>query len=271
MKRILTLLIAVLMILSLSACGEEKKAALEVYNAEVERITTETTALNTLIGECDKAIATKAVPLDQETLDNLTTILSEARAKITEIPDAKGNAEAITALVNDTLKKTSYVDLTEKLAEAKAAYDKSVRQMEMVTNPPEADVIERTKDIEGITGLEAVTEDNDPNGKLNKAGGYTATIYYSYDKVDRSKLYIEPGYTIVDIGTQGGAAIEVYRNAEDANKRNDYLTGFDGSFIDSGSHKVLGTVIIRTSSELTASQQQELTQKFEEALTKIDD
>lgn len=270
MKRVFAVILILAMIFTFSACGEEKKAALELYNKEAARITEEETALNTLIAECDKALETKAEPLDRETLDNLTTVLSEARSGIIELPQAKGNAEAINTLVNDNLKKVSYVEATDKLKEAKDAYDISVKQMQMVTNPSEADVISRTKDIEGIIGLEAVTEDNDPNGNLNKPGGYTATIYYRYDKVDESDLYIMPGETIVDIGTDGGAAIEVYANVDDANKRNDYLATFDGSFLNVGSHTVIGTVIVRTSDNLTATEQKELTQQFIDALTKVD-
>ena len=63
----------------------------------------------------------------------------------------------------------------DRLTEAGKAYETSVKQYKQVNNPSEAFVIERTKDIEGIIGYAAVTEDNDPNGKLNKAGGYTAT------------------------------------------------------------------------------------------------
>ena len=53
-------------------------------------------------------------------------------------------------------------------------------------------------------------------------------------------------------------------------KRNDYLAGFDGGIFASGSHKVIGTVLIRTSDHLTASQQEELETAIVEALTKVD-
>ena len=36
---------------------------------------------------------------------------------------------------------------------------------------------------------------------------------------------------------------------------NDYLAAFDGGIFASGSHTVVGTVLVRTSNELTASQQ----------------
>ena len=107
------------------------------------------------------------------------------------------------------------------------------------------------------------------NGKLNKAGGYTSTVYFSYDKVPESEIK-HKGDTIIDKGTDGGGGIEVYANEEDVNKRNDYLSNFDGGLFASGSHKVLGTVLVRTSNYLTASQQKDLESAIVDALTKVD-
>ena len=50
--------------------------------------------------------------------------------------------------------------------------------MRQITAPTESFVIQRIADVEGISGVQAVTEDHDPNGNLNKAGGYTACIYF---------------------------------------------------------------------------------------------
>ena len=65
------------------------------------------------------------------------------------------------------------------------------------------------------------------------------------------------GETIVDKGTSGGGQIEVYETVENAKKRDAYLSSFSG-FLNPGSHTVLGSMVIRTSSNLTASQQNEL-------------
>lgn len=56
-------------------------------------------------------------------------------------------------------------------------------------------------------------------------------------------------------------------------KRNDYLSAFDGlpTVINPGSHYVYGTVVIRISASLTASQQNTLTQKIYEKLIEIKD
>ncbi len=61
----------------------------------------------------------------------------------------------------------------------------------------------------------------------------------------------------------------MYSTVEDANKRNDYLASFDGGILSSGSHTVVGTVLVRTSDELTASQQDQLEAAIIESLTRL--
>ena len=78
------------------------------------------------------------------------------------------------------------------------------------------------------------------------------------------------GNTIIDKGTDGGGAIEVYANVEDAESRDSYLAGFDGGVLASGSHTVVGTCVVRTSDELAASKQKELEAAVIGALTKLE-
>ncbi|MBP3388340.1 MAG: hypothetical protein J6K98_00530, partial [Clostridia bacterium] len=79
------------------------------------------------------------------------------------------------------------------------------------------------------------------------------------------------GDTLIEQGTDAGGAIEVYTCVEDAVKRRDYLAVFDGSITASGTHTVIGTVLVRTSNELTASQQKDFEAKLIAALTYIED
>ena len=63
---------------------------------------------------------------------------------------------------------------------------------------------------------------------------------------------------------------EVFASAKDAKKRESYLASFDGNgMMDSGSHVVLGTVLIRTSSQLTATQQKNLTEQISNKFTEL--
>ncbi len=134
--------------------------------------------------------------------------------------------------------------------------------------PTEEFVLERVRGIDEVTAAEAVTEDNDPNGNLNKAGGYTATIYFESRNVDKEEHWL--GNDVIDNGMNGGGAVEVYANKEDAEKRDKYLSTFDGTPFSSGSHKQVGTCIIRTSDYLTATQQKTLEQKVIDALGRVD-
>ena len=73
---------------------------------------------------------------------------------------------------------------------------------------------------------------------------------------------------IIEAGTDGGGSVEVYKTAEEATKGEEYLAGFDGTA--SGSHKVVGTCMVRTSDSPTTTQQSELEEAIIEALTRID-
>lgn len=137
-----------------------------------------------------------------------------------------------------------------------------------VIAPSDAFVISRLQTIPTITGIEAVTETHDPNGLLNKQGGYIGCVYFSDSEVDASKVYSKPGDDIVDIGAIGGGAVEIFKTAAEANKRSAYLGVLDGTALTGGSHNVTGTIIIRTSHYLTATQQQNLTNEISAALLK---
>ena len=84
--------------------------------------------------------------------------------------------------------------------------------MKQVTAPTDEFVMERLQRIETITEIDAVSEDHDPNGMLNKQGGYIGCIYFEDSQVDRSQLYIKDGEdNVIDIGTDGGGAIEIFK------------------------------------------------------------
>lgn len=262
-------IIAVIAILAaaFSGCSEEKKTAVANYDAECARINSEYAVLQQTISVSQALIDAGEKPYDEKTISALETEIANAKASVVEIPERKGNANEINSLVNNELKNISYVEVNERVISAKTALENSIKIMRQVTNPPESFIIERIKDIDGITGYSAVTEDNDPNGMLNKPGGYTSTVYFAYNKVEDPYHVLDR--TIVDNGTSGGGGIEVYATEEDALKREEYLALFDGSVLASGSHTVVGTILVRTSDELTASQQKELEAKIVENLTEI--
>lgn len=124
-------------------------------------------------------------------------------------------------------------------------------------------VVQRLSRISEIGGIQAATEDNDPNGGLNKAGSYTTAVYFESKYIDQSQFNEKD---IVGKGTSCGGSIEVYSTVSDAERRNSYLGNFDGTIFASGSHCVVGTSVVRTSNDLTATQQKNLEAQIVEVL-----
>lgn len=132
--------------------------------------------------------------------------------------------------------------------------------------PTKEFVIQRLQTIDEVTDARAVTEDNDLNGKLNKFDGYTASVYFESSNGNQANVY---GTDLIDKGTNAGEVIGGYAGEENAIKRNDYLASFDGGILASGSHKVVGIVLIRTSDELTASYAKVFRRKRNQRISKL--
>lgn len=240
--------------------------AFEVAAAQVQE---KNSALQTEINAAQQALDKGDKPLDVATRDALSDAVADAglalRA-IPEMPSSTSDIEAATEALNEPL---DYSATSKTLADASQVFDKSVRQLGQVTAPSQDFVVSRLGKVPGVSDIEPVAESNDPNRQLNKSGGYTAAVYFHYSGVDGIEE-VNSALPSIEIGTDGGGCIEVYRTVEDANKRNDYLASFDGQGVfDTGSHKVLGTVIVRTSHFLTASQQNALTDEIEAILTEL--
>lgn len=267
-KNSLLLGLALSLVLCFTGCSnEEKEKATDDFKAAVSTVEKNNYEINTAISDLQALVDSKNPPLDNATIDNATTVITEARTKIVEIPEIPSKTEDIISATKGLLKNSNSSKTITKLQSSNDKLSTSIKQMQQVTNPSEAFIVERLTNLPNITGMEAVTEDNDPNGKLNKQGGYTATVYFASDLINQSDVY---GKTIVDKGNEAGGTIEVYPTVEDANKRNEYLAEFDGAgFLSSGSHSVVGTVIIRTSDRLTASQQKEMEKNIYNSLIEI--
>lgn len=241
--------------------------AIKEYDAAKIELEEKNTELETLISDSEALVSEEKKPLDETLIPALENSISETKAVKQEVPDMPDTAENILSTV-ETMNAVDYTNAITKLNESKMALEKSIKQYELVDNPTEAYVIECLRKVEHVAEISAVTEDNDPNGNLNKPGGYTATIYYSDDRISLdSSIY---GTSVIEQGTDGGGAIEVYSTTEDAERRVDYLATYDGGLFASGTHTVIGTVLVRTSNELKASEQQDMEDKIIAALTYIE-
>ena len=237
------------------------------FNAAVKEVEAKNTELTSAMNDAQKILDKKEAVYDNTTKEAFITALSDAKAAQRKIPDLPKKTADINAETKKLSEPLDYSSVINAISEKQTAYQNSVLQMKQITNPNEDFVIQRLKGIPNISGYQAVTEDHDPNGNLNKQGGYTSTVYFSTSLIDQSSVY---GNDIVDKGTECGGAIEVYASEEDAEKRDSYLASFDGAgMLNSGSHKVLGTIVIRTSTKLTATQQNEFTNNITNKLLEL--
>ena len=237
------------------------------FNAAVKEVEAKNTELTSAMNDAQKILDKKEAVYDNTTKEAFITALSDAKAAQRKIPDLPKKTADINAETKKLSEPLDYSSVINAISEKQTAYQNSVLQMKQITNPNEDFVIQRLKGIPNISGYQAVTEDHDPNGNLNKQGGYTSTVYFSTPLIDQSSVY---GNDIVDKGTECGGAIEVYASEKDAEKRDSYLASFDGAgMLNSGSHKVLGTIVIRTSTKLTATQQNEFTNNITNKLLEL--
>lgn len=271
------------------------KAAVE-YNNSVKVIVEANAVLAQSVADAQTLLEAGETPFDLRTETNLTQALQMAaetrvdepielplKEKLT-VPE-NATAIEIDALLSQTISFTEsiqdetvpeplvapdYTAVTANLLVAQDAYEKSVRIQKQITAPTDDFVIERLSQIDTILSLEGVTASNDPNGLLGTEGGYIGCIYFSDSRVDKKQLNLKPSeYDVITMGTIGGGAIEIYGSADAAENRNEYLTSYDNTTLDPGSHMVIGTLVIRTSSMLTTEQQAELTDMIVSVLTNV--
>lgn len=243
--------------------------AVKSFNEVTAKIQKENSSLEETIKVSKELLSSKDKPLDENLTVELKNEVSTAEKKKQVIPKIKKKTSDINKQVKSLKKPINYSTEIKNLKDKNQKYSTSVKQLKQITNPSNTFVESRLKEIDTISEVQSATEDNDPNQGLNKQGSYTAAVYFSDNEVTNPVA----GADLVAKGTDAGGCVEVYKTAEDAKKRNDYLSAFDGlpTVINPGSHYVYGTVVIRVSASLTASQQNALTQKIYEKLIEIKD
>ncbi len=194
------------------------------------------------------------------------TINAESEKLRNDMESIDKNSEVLLAQEAE-LMMPDYSEYIRELEENSKELEDSFSVQNQITAPTEEWVITRLGRVSDVANMAPVTEENDPNGHLNKPGGYTSTVYFGTSMLRTEEL---TGNALIDAGTIAGGAIETYRSVEDAQARCDYLAAFDGSIFASGSHVVLGTMLIRTSDDLKASQQETLTNEIINAMTSLE-
>ena len=183
----------------------------------------------------------------------MLAIVSENKDDIALVVQGDNTEEKIIA---DT---ETVLDMTEQVKDA-------ITITKQITAPTEEWVIERLGAIKEISGTQAVTDEQNPDGLLGKEGGYTACIYFITPAAIPGEV---PGDSIVEKGTDAGGSVEIYATLEDAEARVEYLAGFDGSVLYSGSYGIVGTMVISTSYKLSNEHQVQMTNLITTELTKM--
>ena len=185
-------------------------------------------------------------------------------------------AAAVSAFQRDNnLPETGAVDdatqeaINKSIANSNNTDSDSGDTFELPIAPDESFIINGLSTIPEISIIAAATEDNDPISRLNKQGGYTSQIFFSSPLADPEADKMTPTQ-VLDIGTICGGSIEVYSSIENAQRRDTYLSSFDGTPFGFSSHTVIGSCIIRISHNMTASQQKDLENKIINVLSQSD-
>lgn len=274
-KKKISIIVAVVVVLAIigGACwwwfGYEvpHREALASYENAVSMVNSKNKKLDGSLAKLEKLIDSKDETLNPQTKKDASEVAKSAKKERRAVGEQPKKTDELNRKASELSKPLDYTATIAKLNKATTDVENGIKQLKQVTNPSQDFVMARLKEVPGILNMEPVTEDNDPNGNLNKAGGYTSDVYFESQNVNQSDVY---GNDLIEKGVDAGGAIETYKTNKDAAERDSYLGVFDGGVISSGSHKVIGTVLVRTSDKLTATQQNELTQAIIDALTRLE-
>lgn len=146
--------------------------------------------------------------------------------------------------------------------EASSAADSATEEAAASEGGTAAETAEAGTAAEGRTAAETAAEAG------VSAGSGTAAEAAAAGEDSPKK---DPSIDVVMIGTAGGGAVEIYSSREEAEKRAEYISFFDGSVMDAGSCTIEGTCLIRTSKYLDEEGQEKLTRAVREALLTVDE
>ena len=223
------------------------------YDAAAQNLIAKNKAFTETIASAENALGS-GTPLDPSLALALEQTISQANGMIVAPIYSPRELDSMIAATKD-MDAVDYQAITAVLEEQTGKLEESIVQCGLVNNPAEEYVVACLGNVPGITGIAPATEKNDPNGNLNKDGGYTAAVFFAHENISKTTY---SGDAILNRATSGGGCLEVYRTAEDAQARNTYLTAFDGTALNSGSHTVVGTIVVRVSPKMTASAQDEV-------------
>ncbi len=284
---------------------EAMLANIRTYNSAVIAVKEKNAALEQVIAEAQGLLANPLPVLDSTLYADLTLALEQSSSMVevpTTVPRTADQLQEKTAI----LTATDYSSIVANIDCYITTIFQNNLQYELVNVPSETYVIVKLKSLPTVIDTAAVTERTDPEGSINTEHGYVSAVYFSSNLLEEpleqtpdlppkqheetipnglhKMEWLEPdtlptqeplsvselaGLQLIEQGVKAGGCIETFRTPEDAHMREDYLATLDGTKYDQGSHKIVGTVLIRTSSLLTQTQQKDLEQSIISVLTSV--
>ncbi len=256
----------------------------DAYNEIVEEFAALNEELEAAISQAQELLDCGEPAYDEKTITALSKAISAATTAEETVPDrltadtqesSKPSSvldswESQTEITDNPPELPDYTEVIDSMEAAMQAYSDSIQSLKQITAPTEDFVMERLQQIDTIADIECADEENDPEGRLNQKNGYSACVYFTDSQVDPSSLFLaEDANSALEMGVKGGGSVEICDTVEEAEARDLYLAAFDGTVFTSGSHTVIGTMVIRTSSGLTASEQNDLEEQIEEVLLEV--
>lgn len=226
----------------------------------------ENKVLDDAVTSAQAVIDSNETAYDETVLTDLQTEISSLKESKRVVPELPKNTQEIIDAAHKLQEPLDYSNELKNLESKRMTAENSIKQYQQIIHPTGDFVILRLKEVPSIVNIQAVTEENDPNGLLNKAGAYTSATYFSTDKVNQEEVL---GSSLIEKGIDAGGKIEVYQTVEEANKRNAFISSFDGSILRSGSHNVVGTMVVRISDKLTATEQKLLEEEIIKKLIEL--
>ena len=289
-----------------TAIVETYNAEVEIYNNIVDTYNTKISGaekanaqLSEVLADAQAVLDSGEIPFDADVTLLLKTAIEEAQRKVVKTPSSlekmdtydiealladNPDIEAATATVNDELEKLTqeiadvesadaqlqipnYNKQINEITDAKEQFEISCAVQKQIIYPTQDFVLNKLADVENVAVIACVTEDNDINGKLGTEGGYTAQIFFSSPLLKTESITEDE---LLEIGTDAGGSVEIYATEQDARARDEYLASFDDTKYDTGKHTVVGTMIVRVSTNLTTTKQDMFSEEIIDALLSLD-
>lgn len=236
--------------------------AIRIYADAYATLEDENEVLTAAIDAGQTLLDTADPALDNSLYDVLRSIIIEAQNQMVA-PIAAPDTLEDTLFAAEVMASAEYADWISEIFEACDNLKNSIQAYALVDAPSDDRVMECLSRLEEIIQCVAATEETDDNNLLGKDGSYIGRIVFACAPMTPAVI---SDSALLSKGTDAGGSIEIFRTREDAEARESYLAVFDGTILDSGSHVVLGTMVIRTSCKLAESQQEKLEPAIIEAL-----